>query len=141
MDGLNINDPQQMLEAAFRALYEMEATAALNAVALRNDKQAFQKKWCEAFVKTFSFVSEYGATVKMHETDDFHVKHLHSDKYFVTVQNKGFSMEIHAPEVPDTKSRCLELYIFDMGGTKTMYLTLPEITQHISKGCARANTE
>lgn len=41
MDGLNNNDPQQMLEAAFRALYEMEATAALNAVALRNDKHAF----------------------------------------------------------------------------------------------------
>lgn len=141
MDGLNNSDPQQMLEAAFRALYEMDASVSLNAVALRNDKHAFQKHWCETFVKTFSFVSQYGASVKMHEVDDFDVKYFHSDKYYIKVINNGFSMEIHPPESPNSKCHCLEHFIFDMGGTKSLDLTLPEITLHISKGCARANTE
>lgn len=60
MDEIKTTTPQQMLEDAFRALYDMASAEEAQRVEDENALIGYQIKWCEKFKQTFSFVSQYG---------------------------------------------------------------------------------
>ena len=59
MDEIKTTTPQQMLEDAFRALYDMASAEEAQRVEDENALIGYQIKWCEKFKQTFSFVSQY----------------------------------------------------------------------------------
>lgn len=143
MDELKDTNPQQMLEDAFRAIYENDSKnehARVEEEASLND---YQVEWCNKFKDTFSFVSQYGGRICLNMADDFSVKFFHQDKCSVSVvsESGGYCLEIHPP-MPNTDiCQCLESYIYDTSGNKMLALTLTEITSHISKGLAKSNAD
>ena len=143
MDELKKTSPQQMLEDAFRAIYKHDREDENARVEGEDNLHAYQIQWCERFKDTFSFVSQYGGRLVLHTESDFAVKFHHVDKCCVTVvsESGGYSIEVHPPAPNTEQCRCLESYIYDTTGNKVLSLTLPEITQHISKGLARSNAD
>ena len=141
MDDLKNTNPQQMLEDAFRALYEKDSTDEAARIEAENNLNAYQIRWCEEFKKVFSFVSQYGGQLVTHMSSDYEVKLYHCDKCSIQVFGEGYSIEVHPPKPGEEKCRCLERYLFDSPLNKELYLTLPEITTHVSKGLAKANAD
>ena len=143
MDDLKNTNPQQMLEDAFRAIYKNDSKDEQDRVESEANLNEYQVEWCNKFKETFAFVSQYGGRICIHVEDDFHVKFFHTDKCCVSVvsESGGYCLEIHPP-MPNTEvCRCLENYIYDTSGNKVLFLTLPEITTHISKGLAKSNAD
>ena len=143
MADLKIPSPQQMLEDAFRAMYKEDKKTESARVEAEGDISSYQIQWCNNFQEVFSFVSQYGGRICLNMHDDFEVKFFHYDKCSVTVvsESGGYSIEVHPPAPNSDKCHCIESYIYDMGGNKVLFLTLPEITQHISKGLAKSNAD
>ena len=139
IEEMKTDTPQQMLEAAFRALYEKDTAEVKKALSEAKVIQAFQKQWCETFVKSFAFLTQFGAKVEMHELSDLEVRIYRRAKYYITFSNNGYYLEVYAPVSEDAKCRCLERPSSDSYSNRLLELTLPEITQHISQGCAVAN--
>ena len=139
MDELKNTNPQQMLEDAFRALYELDSAAEAHRVDDENALMEYQINWCNTFKQTFSFVSEYGAKLVYHMNSDFEVKMYHSDKCCIQIISDWYYIEVHPPKPGEEKCRCLEHCAFIK--SEVVYLTLPEITQHISKGLAKSNAD
>ena len=143
MEDLKNTNPQQMLEDAFRAIYERDSECENARTKDEDNLHAYQIQWCERFKDTFSFVSQYGGRIVLNMHDDFEVKFFHMDKCSVTIvsESGGYSIEVHPPVPNADKCHCLENYIYDMGGNKVLSLTLPEITLHVSKGLAKSNAD
>lgn len=143
MDELKNTNPQQMLEDAFRAIYEQDSECEKARTEDEDKLHAYQIQWCERFKDTFSFVSQYGGRIVLNMHRDFEVKLFHMDKCSVTIvsESGGYSIEVHPPEPNAEKCQCLENYIYDIGGNKVLSLTLPEITLHVSKGLAKSNAD
>ena len=143
MDELKNTNPQQMLEDAFRAIYEQDSECEKARTEDEDKLHAYQIQWCERFKETFSFVSQYGGRIVLNMHRDFEVKLFHMDKCSVTIvsESGGYSIEVHPPEPNAEKCQCLENYIYDTGGNKVLSLTLPEITRHVSKGLAKSNAD
>ena len=141
MDELKNTNPQQILEDAFRAIYELDSKNEMSRVAAEDEMFAYQIDWCNKFKETFAFVSQYGGRIVLHEESDFEVKFFHTDKCIVTVvsESGGYSIEVHPPAPNEEQCRCLENLSF--GGSRVLFLTLPEITLHISKGLAASNAD
>lgn len=143
MDDLNITNSQQMLEDLFRALYMHFKEGEDLRVQAEQDRNAYQEQWCNKFMEIFSFVSKYGGKMTLHTNTDFQVKLYHCDKCSVGLisEKGGYGIEIHPPEPGSDKCRCLEHYLFEHTGNKELYLTLPEITVHISNGLAKSDAD
>ena len=143
MDDLKKTNPQQMLEDAFRAIYENDSKNEQARVEGEVNLNEYQIEWCNKFKETFAFVSQYGGRINIHMVDDFDVKFFHKDKCCVSVvsESGGYYLEVHPP-MPNTEiCHCLENYIYDTSGNKQLSLTLTEITTHISKGLAKSNAD
>ena len=132
-----------MLEDAFRAIYEHDNESEQARVEGEDKLYAYQIEWCNKFKETFAFVAQYGGRIKINIEDDFAVKFHHVDKCCVSVvsESGGYSLEVHPPAPDSEKCRCLENYLFDSFGNKVLFLTLPEITRHISQGLAKSNAD
>lgn len=143
MSELKNTNPQQLLEDAFRALYRSDYEDELSRVDSEEELHSQQIQWCNKFEEVFSFVSQYGGRLCINTHTDFEVKFYHVDKCSITVvsESGGYSLEVHPPEPGTDKCRCLENYIYDVAGNKMLFLTLPEITQHISRGLAKSNAD
>ena len=142
MDDLKETNPQQMLEDAFRAIYELDSSVEAQRVDDENALMGYQIKWCDTFKQTFSFVSEYGAKLVLHMNSDLEVKQHHIDKCCIQLVSDWYSIEVHPPKPGEDICRCLEHYAFEFPYTrKEVFLTLPEITQHVSKGLAKSNDD
>ena len=142
MDELKNTNPQQMLEDAFRTIYDLDSAAEAHRVDDENALIGYQINWCNTFKQTFSFVSGYGAKLVYHMNSDLEVKMHHIDKCCIQIFLDWYYIEVHPPKPGEEKCRCLERYAFEFPYTnKEYYLTLPEITQHISKGLAKSNAD
>ena len=140
MDELKNTNPQQMLEDAFRAIYESDASVEAQRVDDENALMEYQIRWCDNFMQTFSFVSEYGAKLELQMNSDYKVKRYHIDKCCIQLVSDWYSSEGHPPKPGKDICRCLEHYAFDFScKSNEVFLTLPEITQHVSKGLAKSN--
>lgn len=143
MDDLKERNPQQLLEDAFRAIYTQDREKEDARVEAEEQLWAYQVDWCNKFQEIFAFVSQYGGRISIHTNDDFAVKFHHLDKCCVSVisESGGYSIEVHPPAPNTNTCRCLENYLFDSYGNKSLLLTLPEITEHISQGLAKSNAD
>ena len=142
MDEIKTTTPQQMLEDAFRALYDMASAEEAQRVEDENALIGYQIKWCEKFKQTFSFVSQYGARLIFQMNSDYDVKYHHLDKCCVQIFCDWYSIEVHPPKPGEDVCQCMEHYAFGTPyGNKVLYLTLPEITQNVSKGLAKSNAD
>lgn len=141
MDDLKNTSPQQMLEDAFRALYQQDAEKEASRVMAEDNLFAYQIEWCDKFQETFSFVSQYGGRLVLHTESDFAAKFYKTDKCCVSIvsESGGYCLEVHPPAPNEERCRCIENYTFE--GNRSLYLTLPEITAHISKGLAASNAD
>ncbi len=142
MDELKNTNPQQMLEDAFRAIYDLDFSAEAKRVDEENALMDYQIKWCNTFKETFAFISQYGAQLELQMNSDFKVKYYHLDKCSVQIFCDWYSIEVHPPKPGKDVCRCLERYSFDFPyGNNVVFLTLSEITQHVSKGLAKSNAD
>ena len=143
MDDLKNTNPQQMLEDAFRAIYEQDSEKEQSRVAAEDELFAYQSQWCNKFQETFSFVSQYGGRITIHTHRDYVARLCNMEKFSVSVisQSGGYSLEVHPPAPNAEQCRCLEHYSFAPFGNRELFLTLPEITAHISKGLAASNAD
>lgn len=143
LEELKNTNPQQMLEDAFRAIYQRDIQDEKSRVEEKDKLYAYQIEWCNKFEETFSFVSQYGGRICKHIEDDFSVKMFHVEKCIITVvsESGGYSIEIHPPEPGSDKCLCREDFLYETLRGGVYRLTLPEITVHISKGLANANAD
>ena len=141
MDELKNTNPQQLLEDAFRAIYEKDSADEAQRIEEERELNCYQLRWCSKFEETFGFVSQYGGKVVSNVESDFNVKLHHLDKCSVDVYFEGYSITVHPPKPGEERCRCFEHYIFDGPFRSELMLTLPEITTHISKGLAKAGAD
>lgn len=133
--------PQDMLEEAFRALYDRDSEDEAKRVQEEKELFNYQIEWSNKFKETFAFVSEYGAKMEMSINSDLDVKSFNVDKCSIQVFNGIYSLTVFPPMPGTDRCKCLEHYLYDHTGNKVLFLTLPEITIHISKGLAKSNAD
>lgn len=139
MNELKETDPQQMLEYAFRAIYEQEIINEQSRDEESKHLLQYQKEWCNKFIEVFHFVSQYGGRLILNTPSDSHIK-LYGEHYSISVVSESgeYNLLVNPPTINSDKCRCLEkLYM----SYKSYELTLPEITRHISKGLAKSNAD
>lgn len=141
MNNLKNITPQDMLEEAFRALYDRDSEDEAKRVQEEKELFNYQIEWSNKFKDTFAFVSEYGAKMEMSINSDLDVKSFNIDKCSIQVFNGIYSLTVFPPRPGTDRCKCLEHYLYDYTGNKVLFLTLPEITIHISKGLAKSNAD